>query len=739
MDLSDDSRRLLLIVVAVSVVALAGCGMDGETDAPAGPDYPEVVDETTASLSEENASAFLAAITDDAGALTEEGRAWVDRLEAVDGVGADQRDAVARSIAANGLGQQRLTRLDSILAAPPEARQTVLRDGLRDTSGDGLLDGEARLLGLDRTERYPTVSAAARKLSVGGYNDTELAYLDRLSTHADSEFRLAQIRGLGLVNESVANGTVTAADRRALVDSSGDGLLDGTASHLGLASGEAHPSVSGLAQPLADGGYSETELAYLSRIGNASQNRSLWEQAAAVGLLDETAADGSVDREAVAALEAVDGGLLAGFAAELGVTNRTDNATVGRLAVRLAGSGYDETELTFLERAASVTESSFRDEQARALSLLAEPASDGVVTGQDADALLDSSGDGLLDPMADRLGADPATANPRLSELAEPLAAGGYDDTELAYLDRLESLSAYRENEYERWAQARQLGLLDSAVANGTVTNGQLRALRNNDTDHLLNGIEARFGTDREQADTSGDGYQDHLVWGPLADLGLPVNPGEPDVYVELDTVSGQEPPSEGQLRDVTETLRSEPTDVGPINVHFLRCDSDRPSIDRAAEMESRIDEDRTITGLGFQYLLVTDSSIAFDGTDASGVTFVSRQKQSWMVVDGTLSQRVSSTHEASAIAHELGHSFGLFKDTFEGIDSRKYSDQEYESVMNYNHWTPVTFSTGPPFDDYRRIADQSFGSLHQNASRLDAMWQAGSVEENVGCTPVDA
>ncbi|WP_336327799.1 hypothetical protein [Halovenus sp. HT40] len=737
MDLSADPKHLLLVVVVVSLLAVAGLGVLGGGSGPDGPDYPAVIDNTTASLSAENESAFLSAITDDSGELTTEGEAWADRLETVEAVGPAQRDAVARSMATGGVSEQRLARLDGILAAPPDVTRTVLRDGLRDSSGDGLLDGETRLLGLDRTERYPTVSTAARTLSAGGYDNRSIRYLDRLSTHTDSAFRLAQIRGLGLVNDSVANGSVTAADRRAITDGSGDGLLDGTAEAFGLDPAEQHTPVVALATPLADAGYTETELAYLRRIGALTQNRSMWAQAASLGLLEATAATGSVDQAAVEQLQSTDAGLLAGFEAKIGVTNRTDRAMIGKLAARLADTGYDETALSFLERAANITESSFQYEQARALSLLTEPVRDGRVTAADSAALTDSSGDGLLDPMAARLGAEESTANPRLRELAEPLGAGGYNETELAYLDRLEELSAYRGNEYERWAQARQLGLLDSAVENGTVTESQLWQLGNEAPNRLLNGMEREFGTDPDRADTSGDGYPDHLVWGPMRDLGLTVTPTEPDVYVEVDTVRSQTPPSDRQLREVSETFRSEPTDDS-INVHFFRCDADQGDVSGISEMQRRVDQYRTVTGLGFQYLLVKDGSIEFDGEAAAGVAYVSRHDPSWMMIDGTLSERATPTHESSAIAHELGHSLGITNSAFDGVDSTRYSPERYNSVMGYNLWTPITFSTGPPFDDYQRMADRSFGSFHQNHDALEEMWQNGSVTKELSCTAVE-
>lgn len=735
MDLSVDAKRFFLFALVVSLIGVAGCaGLGGEPE----PDYPDVVDRTTASLSDENASAFLAAITDDSGELTPEGEAWVDRLETVETISDAHRDAVARSMATGGLDNRRLARLADILASPPEVRRTVLRDGLRDTSGDGLLDGETRLFDLDRSARYPALSTAARRLSPGGYDNRSIRYLVQLAAHTHSPFQLAQIRGLDLVDGPVANGTVTVADRRALRDGSGDGLLNGTTAAFGLDPAASHPAIANLALPLASEGYTEIELAYLTRVSNASQTRSTWEQAASLGLLEETANTGTIDSATVEQLEWADSGLLSGFATELGATNRTDTVMLSNLTAHLAAGGFDNPELRFLERAGSVTESPFQYEQARVLSLLDQPAADGRVTEADSAALTDSSGDGLLDPMAIRLGADPSVAQTRLRELAEPLAEGGYNETELVYLNRLETLSMYRGNEYERWAQARQLGLLDSAVANGTVSSEQLWQLRNNATNRLLNGMEREFGTDPNRADTSGDGYADHLLWGPMRDLGLDVTPTEPDVYVELDTVSGLTSPSDQQLRDVTETFRSEST-VGPINVHFYRCDSDHEDVSEASEMHHRIDSYRTLTGLGFQYLLITDGTIELEGEGAAGVAYVSEEKPSWMLVDGTLSDRVSPAHEGSAIAHELGHSFGIFRQVFDGVDSRRYSADQYESVMNYNLWTPVTFSTGPPFDDYQRMADRSFGSFHQNHDALDAMWQNGSVDRELSCTAVDA
>lgn len=58
---------------------------------------------------------------------------------------------------------------------------------------------------------------------------------------------------------------------------------------------------------------------------------------------------------------------------------------------------------------------------------------------------------------------------------------------------------------------------------------------------------------------------------------------------------------------------------------------------------------------------------------------------------------------------HELGHALGLDKSLFDGIDSQKYSFDEYRSVMNYNapyHMGGEFFdySNGAPFNDWAHL-----------------------------------
>lgn len=726
MELSTGAgKRFLLLVSLSGLLVLAGCaGLGGED----GPDRPEAFEPATEGLDEETTETLWEMVSED-GELTGDGETLLDRLAELD---ESKREAVVSSLAGRDIDDETVGTLEDVLASTPSTQREILRGGLADRSGDGLLDGEAELLGLDPARTYPEVATAARTLADGGYNDVDVEYLRRLGSLSDDEFAKRQVVALDLVPAATENGTVTRADLRRLGDQSDDGLIDAMAAQLGLDPAQKHPRIVSLARPLSAEGYTNTELSYLESAVAVSTNRTTLEQAEYLGLLNETVEDGLVDDATVEALQERRPGLIDGFARRLGLDNRTDNGTVAALAGTLAADGYAESDVAYLERAAAVTAVPFQYEQARSLSLLSEPTANGTATRADRGRLEDTAGDGLLDATARELGVDPAAEHPTLVEYAEPLAEGGYTGTEYAYLRRVDEIAEYRGHEYELWAQAEQLGLLGAAVENGTVTERQLWGLGNNASNRLLNAMEVEFGTDPDVADTSGDGYPDHLAWGPLRDLGLDVTPGEPDVYVEVDTVSGQSPPDEGQRETIQSAFDSGST--GPVNVHFRECTDGHDPISRTGQLRDRIGDYRSSPGLGFHYLLINDRSIDVNGLEAAGVTFVSTSESSWMTVDGTIETRASASYESGTITHELGHSLGIFDDNFAGVDSREYSSQEYSSVMNYNHRLPVTFSDGEPFDDYAHMRSQSFGSFHQNRSALEEMWETGEVDDAALC-----
>ena len=549
-------KRLLPVIGFVAITVLIGCVAIQAQPA----ERPAVYGNTTASLDDAEATAFETALTDENGELTPQGEAFLLRLDAVEAIDPAYRDAVARSVARDGVDNRTLTRLDYLLDSSPTVQQTAFAHGLDDTNGDGLLDGEAAVLGLDPEESAPATVTAAKQLRTDGYDETDVTFLTRVATLDNAT--LAQARALGLVTAAIKNGTAADADLAALSDTAGDGLLD---------------------------------------------------------------------------------------------------------------------------------------------------------------------------EVAVRHGLDPTASHRVVADLATALATGGYDARDRAYLDRVAELTTYQGHKYEFWVQADETGLLDPP-ADGRVTEQNLWGLQNDDDDRLLNAIEDSFGTDPEVADTSGDGYEDHLAWGPLRDLGLTVTPGEPDVHVELEASTGYNFPTDSQRETVQETFAAEPTTSGPVNVHFYECASDRPDIDGQDHLNDRVDDFRTMTGIGAHYLLVSDGPFDLSGNNVAGIAYLSNSSSSWMLVDGSLPERAGAEYETSTLAHELGHSLGLVPEDFEGIDSREVSPSSYRSVMNYNHWTPVTLASDGPLDDYAEMERSEFGSYHTDTDALETMWDEGEIDERVTC-----
>lgn len=722
---------LFVFVVGLAVLGAGVLVFGGESE----PDRPAIYESTVASLDDEQAAAFEAALTDEDGELTEQGSAFLERLELVERVGVEQRTAVGTSVASDGLHHETIHLLDGVLNSTAESQASILERGLTDTSGDGLLDGEAHLLGLDPATPHPTVATAATSLRGTGYDATDIAYLEQVSRLQNQTIQSQQATGLGLVPSATLNGSATEMDRWKLDDAAGDGLINGLTESMGLNTSEQHPRIAEFATTLAAGGYDAIEIEYLHQIATINDSEAHWEQASYLGLLAGTVDERAVTSVTIQALDVRSDGLLDGFATQLELGAETRNESVEALASQLAPTGYTDIEIEFLRQAGVVSENSVSFEQARALGLLEGAIENETVASGDVEALTDTAGDGLLNGMATQLGLDPGDSHSLVAEYATPLAQGGYNESDLTYLARIDDLAEYQDSEYEIWAQAEQLELLDAAVANGSVTSNQAWGIGNDADNRLLNAMEVEFGTDPARADTSGDGYPDHLAWGPMRDLGLNVTAGEVDVFLELDTVDGQDEPTAEQREMLTETFETEPgEDIGPINLHIRECAGDRTNIDTVDEMQSAVEEYRDITGLGFHYMLITDGTVETEDSAAPGLAYISQSNPSWMIVDGTLRDRGDEAIEASVIAHELGHSLGILGDDFEGVDSREFSESEYESVMNYNYWTPLTFSTGAPFDDYAEMADSEFGSYHQDRSKLAAYWEDGEVAEGSLC-----
>jgi len=426
-------------------------------------------------------------------------------------------------------------------------------------------------------------------------------------------------------------------------------------------------------------------------------------------------------------------GLLNGIARELNLSPSKAHPEVTTVAKDLGEFAFQRLGKEYLTRYSVVANDEFAREQATYLGLT-NPTSDGGLSTGDIEAISDDSGDGLLNAMVQELGLEQGKQYVDLAGTAEMLSQGGYQELELMYVRELSDLRTHKGHEYELWAQAQQLGYFDEAIANGTVTGRQIQYLWNNDSDRLLNGMELEIGTDPLNPDTSGDGYADHLKWGPMADLGLNVTPAEPDIYVEADAAKGTTVPSDSQIEFITNTFENEPSEeIGPIHVHFHLCDEGVKPATEAQDMDSITEENRDLGGLGFHYLLMNDDGFSRVGGTVQGQTLPRPNGTSWIWVDGSLEEDFSTAFEAAVMAHELGHSLGLL-DQFEGIDSWEYELDEYYSVMNYNHNETITFSTGDPFNDYEEMANQQFGSYHQTTEQLQQMWENGTANKEALC-----
>lgn len=335
--------------------------------------------------------------------------------------------------------------------------------------------------------------------------------------------------------------------------------------------------------------------------------------------------------------------------------------------------------------------------------------------------LADTSGDGLLDGEAVAFDLDPESDYSDRAELAEPLAEDGYTEHDIEYLTLVFD---WRDHDwYSVWVQADELGLLHDTVANGTVTEADVWSVDDESGNGLINAMEVEFGSDPSKVDSSGDGFSDKVQWGPMQDLGLDVNPTEPDIYIELYSTTDVDTPDKRQLAEVQSTFEEEPPDdIGPINIHFVECSTDVDPVSTDSDVGSH---NRAWYAYGFHYMVITDGSITVEGgpneevEEAPGV-YVGSGK---MAADGTR----SSDELSRTMAHEIGHSLGISPGDFDGVDSTEYSSTEYNSIMNYNV-QELTFSTAEPFNDYEHMAEQNFGYGSLRTYELDEIEGRGTI-----------
>ncbi|MFW5934444.1 MAG: hypothetical protein ACOCQL_01185 [Halolamina sp.] len=347
-------------------------------------------------------------------------------------------------------------------------------------------------------------------------------------------------------------------------------------------------------------------------------------------------------------------------------------------------------------------------------------------TGAIAGGLVDSSGDGVRDGFL--MGTEPARLEvlerlheprPVVAEMATNLGGDGYTERAISYMRTVLRYRQYRDHPYEAWAQAERQGLLAEATADGEITEAELHGIRSDSDDRLINAQAEASGFDPSRRDTAGDGFPDHIAWLLAEEFGFPVNPSEPNVYIEMAAAEGVDHLSENETDLLVDLFANAPG--GPIHLHFYEGASGVEPLTEADGQSVRYRADEAEqAGFGHHYVLLNDR--ALDPQERDDLAGLNVGAASW--IDGSLPW----TERTSVLAHELGHSFGIGGDVFAGVDSEEYSTGEYESVMNYN--APDDFAEyndGEPFDDWELMRERRFGYGELDVSGLQDAWQNGA------------
>ncbi len=218
------------------------------------------------------------------------------------------------------------------------------------------------------------------------------------------------------------------------------------------------------------------------------------------------------------------------------------------------------------------------------------------------------------------------------------------------------------------------------------------------DGDGLADPLERSvYETDPTDPDTDGDGYPDGMEVRcegvvPGAD------PLRTDIYVEVDSTQAatlSDPVQGAIVETFADAPVSNPDGSTGIDIHLVADDTDLP-VNGTVYSKRRAGPGNDIYDFranhseyrsdGYYYLLVTDD-VAYNGDDyyvgagRPGIAAMERYN--------------STTVTASLFMHEFGHAMGLDAHQ-DGIDEKRYSRAEYDSVMNYNGlYRQLSYSNG--------------------------------------------
>jgi hypothetical protein len=314
----------------------------------------------------------------------------------------------------------------------------------------------------------------------------------------------------------------------------------------------------------------------------------------------------------------------------------------------------------------------------------------------------DTDGDGLVDAVeVESLWTDPTAADTDGDGLDDgvELNAHGTDprqvDSDGDGLEDGEEVEQYGTDPVR--ADSDGDGLDDGAEVHGAGTDP---TAVDSDDDGLLDGAEVEtYGTDPTVPDTDGDGLADGLEVASSGRFAV-ADPLRRDVFVELDYMTGEEPDADA-IALVVERYENAPIE---------NPDGSR-GIDLHVVVDDEIPAEQTTTpldalrlrlayfdneGRGFHHALVVRDARR---NDESLAGFAS---------PGQLVLRISGEDpyttrgQAHVLMHELGHSLGLDRDAYDGIDSYRVAYETYPSTMNYDAPSDVVrYSTNGSFDDW--------------------------------------
>lgn len=308
---------------------------------------------------------------------------------------------------------------------------------------------------------------------------------------------------------------------------------------------------------------------------------------------------------------------------------------------------------------------------------------EGQATAQACSA--DSDGDGLTDPLEVAVGLDP-----RVNDVGKD---GDGDGLPNVY-EAKTGLDPQEQNDRTTVYDDDGDGIPDRVeMAHGLSPYADSTTGTDSDSDGLPDRAERQIGTDPNNADTDGDGFTDHAEVTEHEKL-PGADPLHKDLYYEVDTMKGHS--LDGETKQEAKALFervevSNPDGERGITVHFITDDVlEHESSVEFSDTKFEFDrKHRDYENRGYHYLVVVDE-------------LTLREDEGY---DGAANERldiamVESESSGQTLVHETGHLLGLPASAYDGIDSEKYTADEYPSVMNYDYVDLSKRGEYPVFSD---------------------------------------